>query len=61
MRFTKKSFFSENLSRNQSRLGVSGDFEGFIQLIRGSNKSDKPNNITGVDKYHSKCGCTKVV
>ena len=29
--------------------------DGFYQLIAGSYKSDKPVNITGVDKIHLKC------
>ena len=31
--------------------------ESFIQLIPGSNKSDKPINITQIDKVHLKCDC----
>ena len=26
-------------------------------MIAGSYKSDKPNNITGIDKIHLKCDC----
>ena len=26
-------------------------------MIAGSNKSDKPNNFTGIDKIHLKCDC----
>ena len=35
-----------------------GDNDGVVQLIPGSYKSKKPNNITGVDKVHLKCDCT---
>ena len=34
-----------------------GDFEGFVQLLPGTYKSDKPNNITGFDKIHLNCDC----
>ena len=34
-----------------------GDIEGFAQLIPGSYKSDKPNNITGINKIQLKCDC----
>ena len=29
----------------------------YYQLIAGSYKSDKPINITGIDKVHLKCDC----
>ena len=58
IRFTKKSFFFCTISGfTQSYSGPLGDIEGFIQMIPGSNKSDKHNNITGVDKVHLKCDC----
>ena len=31
------------------------DIDGFYQLIPASYESDKPNNITGIDKVHLKC------
>ena len=31
--------------------------KGFYQLIEGSYKSDRPINITGIDKIHLKCDC----
>ena len=31
--------------------------DGFIQLIPGIYKSEKPNTITGIDKMHLKCDC----
>ena len=51
--FTKKSFFYTILGFAQSH----SDIDGFYQLIKGSYKSDKPNNITGIDKIHLKCDC----
>ena len=30
---------------------------GFYQLITGSYKNERPNNLTGVDKVHLKCSC----
>ena len=55
--FTKNSFFHTILGFVQSYSGELGDIEGFIQLIPGSYKSDKPINITGIDKVHLKCDC----
>ena len=55
--FTKESFFHTILGFVQSYSGELGDIEGFIQLIPGSYKSDKPINITGIDKVHLKCDC----
>ena len=31
--------------------------DGFYQLVAGSYKSEKPLNITGIDKVHLKCDC----
>ena len=55
--FTEKSFFYKILGFTQSRSYPLDDIDGFYQLIAGSNKSDKPNNITGIDKVHLKCDC----
>ena len=55
--FTEKSFFYTILGITQSRFYPLDDIDGFYQLIRGSYKSDKPNNITGTDKNHLKCHC----
>ena len=41
----------------QSHSGELGDTPGFLQLTPGSYKSDKPINITGIDKVHLKCDC----
>ena len=55
--FTKKSFFHTILGFTQSRSYPLDDIDGFYQLIAGSYKSDKPINITGIDKVHLKCDC----
>ena len=55
--FTEKSFFYTILGFTQSRSYPLDDIDGFYQLIAGSNKSDKPINITGIDKIHLKCDC----
>ena len=53
--FTEKSFFYTILGFSQSRSYHLDDKDGFYQLMAGSYKSDKPVNITGVDKIHLKC------
>ena len=53
--FTNKSFFYTILGYTQSHSYPLDDIDGFYQLIAGSYKSDKPNNITGIDKVHLKC------
>ena len=55
--FTEKSSFYTNLGFTQSRSYPLHDIDGFYQLIAGSYKSDKPINITGIDKVHLKCDC----
>ena len=55
--FTNKSFFYTILGFTQSHSYPLDDIEGFYQLIAGSYKSERPINITGVDKVHLKCGC----
>ena len=55
--FTEKSFFYTILGFIQSRSYPLDDIDGFYQLIPGSYKSDKPINITGIDKIHLKCDC----
>ena len=55
--FTDKSFFYTILGFTQSRSYPSEDIDGFYQLVAGSYKSDKPINITGIDKVHLKCDC----
>ena len=53
--FTKNKFFHTILDFFQSYSGELIDNDGFIQLIPGSNKSDKTINITGLDKIRLKC------
>ena len=55
--FTEKSFFSTILGFTQSRSYPLDDIDGFYQIIAGLYKSDKPINITGIDKIHLKCDC----
>ena len=55
--FTEKSFFYSILGFTQSRSYPLDDIDGFYQLIAGSYKSDRPINITGIDKIHLKCDC----
>ena len=55
--FTEKSFFYTILGFTQSHSYPLDDINGFYQLIAGSYKSDKPINITGIDKIHLKCDC----
>ena len=55
--FTGKSFFYTILGFTQSRSYPLDDIDGFYQIIAGSYKSDKPINITGIDKIHLKCDC----
>ena len=55
--FTEKSFFYTILGFTQSRSYPLDDIDGFYQLIAGSYKSDKPINLTGIDKIHLKCDC----
>ena len=53
--FTEKSFFYTILGFTRSRSYPLNDIAGFYQLIAGSYKSNKPINITGIDKIHLKC------
>ena len=55
--FTNKSFFYTILGFTQSHSYPLDDIDGFYQLIAGSYKSDKPINITGIDKVHLKSDC----
>ena len=55
--FTEKSFFYTNLGFTRSRSYPLDGIDGFYQLIAGSYKSDRPINITGIDKNHLKCDC----
>ena len=57
IRFTKMSFHYVILGFTQSHSGELGDIPGFIQRIPGSFKSDKPINISVIDKVHLNCDC----
>ena len=57
IRFTEKSFLYTILGFTESHSGLLGDIEGFTQLIPGTYNSNKPINITGIDKVHLKCDC----
>ena len=57
LNFTEKSFFYTILGFARSRSYPLDDIDGFYQLIAGSYKSDRPVNITGIDKIHLKCDC----
>ena len=50
--FTKTSFFIQFLGLTRSRSYPLDDVYEFCQLFSGSYKSDRPINITGVDKNH---------
>ena len=54
---TEKSFFYTKLGFTRSGSSPLDDIDGFHQLSAGSYKSDRPINITGTDKIHSKCDC----
>ena len=55
--FTEKTFFYTFLGFTRSRSYPLDDIDGFYQLIAGSYKSDRPINITGIDKIHIKYDC----
>ena len=52
---TEKSFFYTILGFTRSSSYPLDDIDGFYQLIAGSYKSDRPINITRIDKIHLKC------
>ena len=57
-KFTTKSFSYTILGFTQSHSGLLNDLpHGIIQKTPGSYKSEKPINITGIDKIHLKCDC----
>ena len=55
--FTERSFFYTILDFTQSRSYPLSDIDSHYQIIAGSYKSNKPINITGLDKIHLKCDC----
>ena len=57
--FTEKSFFYTIFGCTQSHSYPLDVIDGFYQLIAGSYTSDRPINVTGIDKIHLKCDCVK--
>ena len=55
--FTENFFFYKILGFTQSHSYPLDDIDGFYHMIVGSYKSEKPINITGIDKIHLKCDC----
>ena len=55
--FTERSFFYTILGFTHSRSYPLDDIDSHYQIIAGSYKSDKPINITGIDKIHLRCDC----
>ena len=55
--FTNRSFSYTILGFTQSRSYPLDDVDGCYQLTSGSYKSDRPINISGIDKIHLKCDC----
>ena len=55
--FTERSFFYTILGFTQSRSYPLNDIDSHYQIIAGSYKSDKPINITGINKIHLNCDC----
>ena len=55
--FTEKSFFYTISGFTRSQSYPPDDIDGFYQLIAGSYESEKPINITGIDKIHLKADC----
>ena len=53
----EKSFFYSILGFIRSQSYPLDDIDGFYQLVLGLYKSDKPINITRIDKIHLKCEC----
>ena len=50
----KKSIFYTSVGFTRSRSYLLDDIDGFYQLFAESYKSDKPFNITGIDKVDLK-------
>ena len=55
--FTKKSFFHTILGFTKSHQGPLNDIEGFYQILPGKYTSERPINITGIDKVQLKFNC----
>ena len=50
--FTKKTFFHTILGFSENHSGQLGDIEGFVQLLPGTYKSNKPIINTAIDNVH---------
>ena len=57
IKFIKKFFCYTFIGFSQSHSGEIGDIGGFVQLLPGTYKSDKPVHITGIIKIYLKCEC----
>ena len=57
--FTEESFFYKILGFTRPRSYPLDYIDGFYQFIPGSYKSDRPINITEIDKIHLKCDCVQ--
>ena len=55
--FTNETFYYTKIGFTKSHHGPLNDIEGFYQFLPGSYEDDRPINITGIDKVHSKCDC----
>ena len=55
--FTNKSFFYTILGFTESHQGSLNNIEGFYQILPRSFRSNKPINLTAIDKTHLKCDC----
>ena len=55
--FTEKSLFRTIFGFTRSHFYPLDDIDGFYQLIAGLYKSDRPINITGINKIHLKYDC----
>ena len=57
IRFAEKSFFCVIPGSTQAHSAELSDILGFVQIILRFYKSDKPINITSIDKNHLKSDC----
>ena len=58
IRFIKKSFFYTILGfTKKSHSRPLAHIDGFIRIVPVTYKSEKPINITGIDKIYLKCDC----
>ena len=52
-------FFYTILGSTQSHWALN-DIEGFVQVLLGTHKCNRPNIITGIEKVHLKCDCNNL-